>query len=59
MSEDNRIKDKFTYCSDDKINDMVVASVAGKGQMNAIVACNDKQLRVLDTEGKMLYTHQF
>ena len=38
-SADNVMKDKYYYICDDKINDLVVASVAGQMVLNPIMAC--------------------
>ena len=57
-SQNNAIIDKYYYICEDKINDMVVAPVAGQMVLNPIIACQDKRLRVLHDNGKeLLYTH--
>lgn len=57
-SADNKIKDKYYYICDDKINDMILAPVAGQMVLNPILGCNDKQIRVLNENGKdLLYNH--
>lgn len=55
-----KIIDKYYYICDDKINDLIVAPVAGQMVSNPIMACQDKQLRVLSDKGnEVIYTHQF
>lgn len=45
--------------SEDKINDLIVAPVAGQMVFNPILACQDKQIRVLSDNGeKVLYSCQ-
>lgn len=60
-SSGSKIVDKYFYICDDKINDLIVAPVAGQMVMNPILACQDKQIRILSDvgEGKteILYTH--
>lgn len=55
--------DKYFYICDDKINDLIVAPVAGQMVMNPIIACQDKQIRVLsdigDGKTEILYSHKF
>ena len=59
-SRDNKIKDKFYFICDDKINDMVVAPVAGQMVLNPVLACQDNTLRVMmDTKNEVLYSHKF
>lgn len=54
------IIDKFYYTCDDKINDMVIAEVQGQGYLNPILACQDKQIRVLNDRGDaIVYSHKF
>ena len=38
-SADNVMKDKYYYICDGKINDLVVAPVAGSAVLNPIMAC--------------------
>lgn len=38
-SAGNRIVDKYYYICDDKINDLIIAPVAGQMVMNPILAC--------------------
>jgi hypothetical protein len=45
------MKDKYYYICDGKINDLVVAPVAGSAVLNPIMACQDKKLRVLSEKG--------
>ena len=55
-SSANKIKDKYYFICEDKINDLIVAPVQGQMVMNPIMACQDKLLRILDDQGKeMLY----
>lgn len=60
MSAENQIKDKFYFICEDKINDMVLAPVGGQMVLNAVLACQDKQIRVLKDDGKeVLYSQPF
>jgi hypothetical protein len=60
QSAANQIKDRFYFICEDKINDMVLAPVAGQMVLNAVLACQDKQIRVLAEDGKeLLYSHPF
>ena len=55
-----KILDKYYYICDDKINDLIVAPVAGQMVLNPIMACQDKQLRILNDKGDALvYNHIF
>lgn len=51
QSAANQIKDRFYFICEDKINDMVLAPVAGQMVLNAVLACQDKQIRVLAEDG--------
>jgi hypothetical protein len=54
------MKDKYYYICDGKINDLVVAPVAGSAVLNPIMACQDKKLRVLSEKGSdIIFTHNF
>lgn len=62
-SSGSKIVDKYFYICDDKINDLIVAPVAGQMVMNPIIACQDKQVRILsdlgDGKTEILYTQKF
>ena len=59
-SANNKIINTYYYVSEDKINDLIVAPVAGQMVLNPILACQDKQLRILTDKGdKVLYNCQF
>lgn len=54
------ILDKYYYTCDDKINDMIIAPVQGSSFLNPVLACQDKQVRVLNNRGdEIVYTHKF
>lgn len=50
--------DKFFYICEDRINDMLIASVSGQMVSNAILACQDKTIKVL-VENELLYQQKF
>lgn len=50
--------DKFFYICEDRINDMLIASVSGQMVSNAILACQDKSIKVL-VENELLYQQKF
>jgi hypothetical protein len=55
-----KIVDKYYFICDDRINDLIVAPVAGQMVLNPIMACQDKQLRILSEKGDvLLYNHLF
>lgn len=55
-----RIIDKYYYTCDDRINDMIIAPVQGKDFLNPVLACQDKQVRVLNDRGdNVVYSHKF
>ena len=59
-SSNLNIINKYEYICDDKINDMVVAPVQGQGFLNPVLACQDKQVRVLSDRGdNVIYIHKF
>jgi len=62
-SVSNKILDRYFYICEDRINDMVVASVSGQLVQNPVVACQDKTVKVL-VEGEdgtvaVLYQQKF
>lgn len=57
-SVESKIVDKYLYVCEDKINDLVIASVSGQLVHNAVLACQDKALRVL-VDDQLLYMHKF
>ena len=57
-SVNNKIVDKYFYICDDKINDMLVACVAGQMVHNPVIACKDKSIKVLNDD-KVLYQFKF
>jgi hypothetical protein len=57
-SVNNKIVDKYFFICEDKINDMVIATVSGQMVSNPVLACQDKALRVL-VDDKILYQHKF
>lgn len=57
-SVNNKIVDKYFYICEDKINDMLIASVSGQLVLNPVLACQDKTIRVL-VDDKVLYLQKF
>jgi hypothetical protein len=57
-SVDGKIMDRCFFVCEDKINDLVIASVSGQMVFNTVLACQDKQVRVL-LEDKLIYRQRF